>query len=180
LLDDLLERFPVPLERKIEGYSRGMKQMVAIVQAFMNDPKLVVMDEPTAGLDPLMQQTVYDFLEHEKSRGRTIFFSSHILSEVDRICDRVGIIRGGKLVALEDIESLKSKRGKKVRVKIEGDPARFRGPEGTTIDEGWIQFVIEGDINPWIRELSRFNVLNLEVESFSLEDFFMHYYEEAG
>ncbi len=180
LLDDLLERFPVPMDRKIEGYSRGMKQMVAIIQAFMNDPKLVIMDEPTAGLDPLMQQTVYDFLEEEKKRERTVFFSSHILSEVDRICDRVGIIRGGKLVALEDIESLKSKRGKKVRVKIEGDPGRFKGPDGTLMEEGWIQFVVEGDINPWIRELSRFNVLNLEVESFSLEDIFMRYYEEAG
>jgi len=180
LLDDLLERFPIPLERKIDGYSRGMKQMVAIIQAFMNDPQLVIMDEPTAGLDPLMQQTVYDFLEHEKGRGRTVFFSSHILSEVDRICDRVGIIREGRLVALEDIESLKAKRGKKFRVRVQGNPESFRGPEGTVIDDGWIEFVVEGDINPWIRELSRFNVLNLEVESFSLEDIFMHYYEEVG
>ncbi len=180
MLDDLLERFPVPMERRIEGYSRGMKQMVAIIQAFMNDPQLVVMDEPTASLDPLMQQTVYDFLEQERKRRRTVFFSSHILSEVDRICDRVGIIRGGRLVALEDIESLKAKRGKKVRVKVEGDPGRFKGPKGTRMEEGWIQFVVEGDINPWIRELSRFNVLNLEVESFSLEDIFMRYYEEAG
>jgi ABC-2 type transport system ATP-binding protein len=180
LLDDLLERFPVPRDRKIEGYSRGMKQMVAIIQAFMNDPKLVIMDEPTAGLDPLMQQTVYDFLEEERKRDRTVFFSSHILSEVERICDRVGIIRGGKLVALENIESLKEKMGKKVRVKIEGDPERFKGPMGTEVEEGWIQFVVEGDINPWIRELSRYNVLDLEVESFSLEDVFMRYYEEAG
>jgi ABC-2 type transport system ATP-binding protein len=180
LLDDLLERFPVPRDRKIEGYSRGMKQMVAIIQAFMNDPKLVIMDEPTAGLDPLMQQTVYDFLEEERKRDRTVFFSSHILSEVERICDRVGIIRGGKLVALENIESLKEKMGKKVRVKIEGDPERFKGPKGTEVEEGWIQFVVEGDINPWIRELSRYNVLDLEVESFSLEDVFMRYYEEAG
>ena len=109
-----------------------------------------------------------------------MFFSSHILSEVERICDRVGIIRGGKLVALENIESLKDKMGKKVRVKIEGDPERFRGPEGTEVEEGWIQFIVEGGINPWIRELSRFNVLDLEVESFSLEDIFMRYYEETG
>ncbi len=179
LLDDLLERFPIPLERRIQGYSRGMKQMIAIIQAFMNDPKLVVMDEPTASLDPLMQQTVYHLLKQERKRGRTVFFSSHILSEVDKICDRVGIIRKGKLVALEDTDSLKEKRGKKVRVRIEGDPARFRGPENTQIENGLIQFVVEGDINPWIRELSRFNVLSLEVESFSLEDIFMRYYEEA-
>ena len=179
MLAALLERFPLPLDRKIQGYSRGMKQMLAIIQAFMNDPKLVVMDEPTASLDPLMQQTVYDFLEQQKSRGRTVFFSSHILSEVDRICDRVGIIREGRMIALEDIDSLKAKRGKKVRVKIEGNPARFRGPEDTTIEDGWIKFVVEGDINPWIKELSQHNVLNLEIESFSLEDIFMHYYEGA-
>ncbi len=180
LLEVLLERFQVPLDRAIQGYSRGMKQKVAIIQAFMNDPKLVVMDEPTAGLDPLMQETVYEFLREQKERGRTVFFSSHILSEVDKICDRVGIIREGKLVALEDIQSLKDKRGKRVRVKIEGDPKRFNGPKDTKIEDGWIEFVVEDDINPWIRELARFKVMDLEVENFSLEDIFMHYYEEEG
>lgn len=180
LLDVLLERFQVPLDREIQGYSRGMKQKVAIIQAFMNDPELVIMDEPTAGLDPLMQETVYEFLREQRERGRTVFFSSHILSEVDKICDRVGIVREGKLVALEDIQSLKDKRGKRVRVKIEGDPERFEGPKDTRIEDGWIEFVVEDDINPWIRELAKFNLLDLEVENFSLEDIFMRYYEEGG
>jgi ABC-2 type transport system ATP-binding protein len=180
LLDVLLERFQVPLDREIQGYSRGMKQKVAIIQAFMNDPELVIMDEPTAGLDPLMQETVYEFLREQKERGRTVFFSSHILSEVDKICDRVGIVREGKLVALEDIQSLKDKRGKRVRVKIEGDPRSFEGPKDTSTEDEWIEFVVEDDINPWIRELAKFNVLDLEVENFSLEDIFMRYYEEGG
>lgn len=180
MLDDLLDTFEVPLERKIEGFSRGMKQKLAIVQAFMHDPKLVIMDEPTAGLDPLMQQKLYEFLEQEKEKGKTLFFSSHILSEVDKICDRVGIIREGRLVALEGIESLKSKRGKVVRVKIEGDPEKFDGPEDTKIEDGgWIQFIVREDINYWIEKLSKFNVLDLEVQNFSLEDIFMHYYEEG-
>ena len=179
LLGDLLDRFPIPLERRIEGYSRGMKQMLGIVQAFMNDPLLVVMDEPTSGLDPLMQESLYDFLEREKERGRTIFFSSHNLAEVERVCDRVGIIRLGRLVALEDVQALKTKMGKKVSVRIEGDPNKFRGPEEMQIEDNWIRFVVEGDINPLIRELSRFKILDLEIENFDLEDIFLRYYEGA-
>jgi len=113
LLGDLLEIFEVPLERKIKGYSKGMKQKLGIIQAFMDDPKLVIMDEPTSSLDPLLQQKFYKFLNKQKKKGKTMFFSSHVLSEVDKICDRVGIIRDGRLVALEDVESLKRKRGKK-------------------------------------------------------------------
>ncbi|KXA88693.1 ABC transporter [candidate division MSBL1 archaeon SCGC-AAA259B11] len=178
LREDLLETFEVPLDRKIEGFSRGMRQKLAIVQAFMHDPELVIMDEPTAGLDPLMQQKLYEFLREEKQKGRTLFFSSHILSEVDKICDRVGIIREGRLVALEGIESLKNKRGKIVRVKIEGDPEDFDGPKDMRIEDGgWIRFVVRKDINYWIEKLSKFNVLDLEVNNFSLEDIFMHYYE---
>ncbi|KXA92615.1 ABC transporter [candidate division MSBL1 archaeon SCGC-AAA259E22] len=179
LREDLLETFEVPLDRKIEGFSRGMRQKLAIVQAFMHDPELVIMDEPTAGLDPLMQQKLYEFLRVEKQKGRTLFFSSHILSEVDKICDRGGIIREGRLVALEGIESLKNKRGKIVRVKIEGDPEDFDGPEDMRVEDGrWIRFVVREDINCWIEKLSKFNVLDLEVHNFSLEDIFMHYYEE--
>ncbi|KXB02850.1 ABC transporter [candidate division MSBL1 archaeon SCGC-AAA261D19] len=179
LLDDLLDTFEVSLERKIEGFSRGTRQKLAIVQAFMHDPKLIITDEPTAGLDPLMQQKLYEFLKKEKEKSRTLFFSSHILSEVDKICDRVGIIREGKLVALEKIESLKSKRGKIVRVKIEEDSERFNGPEDMEIeDDGWIRFIVREDINYWIEKLSKFNVLDLEIHNFSLEDIFMHYYEK--
>jgi len=122
LIGDLLSTFEVPLDRKIKGYSKGMKQKLGIIQAFMHDPDLVIMDEPTSGLDPLLQQTFYDFLKDEKKNGKTLFLSSHNLSEVDKICDRIGIIRDGDLVALEDIDTLKSKKGKIIKAKIKEDP----------------------------------------------------------
>ena len=177
LLDELLSIFELPLDRKIKGYSRGMKQKMGIVQAFMDDPELVIMDEPTSGLDPLLQQKFYDFLLSEKKKGRTMFFSSHILSEVDKICDRVAIVRDGELVALESIEDLKSKRGKFIRLKIKENPAKFRGPKDLKILDGWIEFVADDNINRWIKEISRFTVLDLEINEFSLEDIFMRYYE---
>jgi len=177
LLDDLLSIFDVPLDRKIKGYSKGMKQMVGIIQAFMHDPEVVIMDEPTASLDPLLQQKFYDFLKKEKKKGKTLFLSSHILSEVDKICDRVGIIRDGTLVALEDIETLKNKKGKIIRVKIKEKPEKFKGPKDMKIKNGWIEFVALDDIDQWIKKLTKYTVLDLEINEFSLEDIFIRYYE---
>lgn len=180
LLDDLLERFEVPLDRKIESYSKGMRQKIAIIQAFMHDPDLVIMDEPTAGLDPLMQERIYEFLQEQRGRGKTVFFSSHVLSEAERVCDRVAIIREGYLIALEDVDSLKDKHGKHVRVKIAGNPRSFEGPQNMKVgDDGWIEFVVSGDIDEWIKKLSCHTVLDLEIGDFHLEDIFMHYYEGA-
>jgi ABC-2 type transport system ATP-binding protein len=177
LLDELLSIFELPLNRKIKGYSRGMKQKMGIVQAFMDDPEIVIMDEPTSGLDPLLQQKFYNFLLSEKKKGRTMFFSSHILSEVDKICDRVAIVRDGKLVTLESIDELKSKRGKFIRLRVKENPARFKGPKDLKIINGWIEFVATDNINHWIKEISKFTVLDLEINEFSLEDIFMRYYE---
>jgi len=177
LLDGLLEIFEVPLERKIKGYSKGMKQKLGIIQAFMDDPDLVIMDEPTASLDPLLQQKFYEFLHKQKKKGKTQFFSSHILSEVDKICDRVGIIRDGKLVALEDIETLKSKKGKIIRLRIKEKPEAFKGPKDMNIKDGWIQFVASDDVDRWIKLLAKYTILDLEINEFSLEDIFIHYYK---
>jgi len=177
LLDNLLKVFDVPLDRKIKGYSKGMKQKLGIIQAFMDDPKIVIMDEPTSGLDPLLQQKFYDFLNDQKKKGRTMFFSSHVLSEVDKICDRIGIIRNGNLVALEDVDALKGKLGKMIRVKIKEKPEKFNGPENLKIKDGWIEFVTNDDIDYWIKMLSKYTILDLEINEFSLEDIFIHYYE---
>ncbi|QLH80952.1 ABC transporter ATP-binding protein [Halosimplex pelagicum] len=119
--DELLETFDAPVDRKVWDYSTGNVQKLGLVQAFMHDPDLVVMDEPTAGLDPLMQRAFNDFVEAEKERGLTVFLSSHVLSEVRRVCDRVGIIREGRLVTTEDIEDLLHRTGKFVRVRVAGD-----------------------------------------------------------
>jgi len=177
LLDELLHVFDIPLDRMIKGYSKGMKQKLGIIQAFMDDPDIVIMDEPTSGLDPLLQQKFYEFLRREKKKGRTMFFSSHVLSEVDKICDRVAIIRDGSLVALEDIESLKQKKGKIIRVKIKEPPETFPGPDDMKIQDGWIQFVASDSIDQWIKTLAKFTIVDLDIKDFSMEDIFIHYYE---
>jgi len=177
LLEELLNTFSVPLDRKLKGYSRGMKQKIGIIQAFMDDPEMVIMDEPTLGLDPLLQQKFYDFLIKQKKRGRTMFLSSHILSEVDRVCDRVGIIKDGNLIALEDVETLKSKRGKIIRLKIKEKPETFKGPKDMTIRDGWIEFIAMDDIDSWIKKFSKYTIQDLIINDFSLEDIFIHYYE---
>ena len=179
LLNELLEIFELPLERKIKGYSRGMKQKMGIIQAFMDDPPVVIMDEPTSGLDPLLQQKFYEFLRSEKKKGRTMFLSSHILSEVDKICDRVAIIRDGKLVTLEDVETLKNKSGKIIKLKIKEDPSKFKGSKDMKIVNGWIEFVTSDDINYWIKEIAKFTIADLKISDFSLEDIFIRYYKEG-
>ena len=178
-LDRLLDLFDPPLDRKVKSYSHGNKQMLAIIQAFMHDPDLVVMDEPTLGLDPLMQNTLYDLLEEEKESGTTFFFSSHILSEVRKVCDRVGIIRDGFLVALEDIDTLISKSGKVVEAKVKGDPVEedlmIEGVTKVEIDDG-IRLVVTGNFDELIDRLSSYSIEDIEIRESSLEDIFMHFY----
>ncbi|MDG6218620.1 MAG: ABC transporter ATP-binding protein [Candidatus Thermoplasmatota archaeon] len=178
LLDELQDIFELPLDRRIKTYSRGMKQKLGIIQAFMDDPELVIMDEPTSGLDPLLQQKFYRFLENEKKKGRTMFFSSHILSEVEKICDRVAIIRNGRLVALERIEDLKKKKGKKFRLKIEKPPEQFLNSLNATMKNDWIEFVTEDHIDKVIKKIAKYSIIDMEIQDFSLEDIFMHYYDE--
>ncbi|WP_313696200.1 ABC transporter ATP-binding protein [Halorarum halobium] len=117
---ELLELFDPPMDRKIGEYSTGNRRKLAVVLAFMHDPDLVVMDEPTSGLDPLMQERFYEFVRDEQERGTTFFFSSHVLSEVQKICDRVGIVRNGHLVELEDVGTLLDRGGKRVSVRVSG------------------------------------------------------------
>ncbi|WP_313691740.1 ABC transporter ATP-binding protein [Halorarum halobium] len=118
--EELLERFDPPVDRPVREYSTGNVQKLAIVQAFMHDPDLVVMDEPTSGLDPLMQQRFNDYIHEEQRRGVTVFFSSHVLSEVRRLCNRVAILRDGHLIATEPVESLLHRSGKVVHLRIDG------------------------------------------------------------
>jgi ABC-2 type transport system ATP-binding protein len=119
--EELLDVFDPPLDRKVRAYSTGNVQKLGLVQAFMHDPDLVVMDEPTSGLDPLMQREFNEFVDAEKAEGMTVFLSSHVLSEVRRVCDRVGVLRAGRLVTTERIEDLLDRTGKFVRVRVAGD-----------------------------------------------------------
>src|SRR5215216_5081244 len=121
------------LKRLVRDYSRGMRQKVGIVQALQHDPELAILDEPTEGLDPLMQRAFYAILDTLKSAGRTIFFSSHVLSEVERVCDRVAIVRRGRLVALQDVASLLEHRKRNVEIRTaEGETIRLDGVPGVS------------------------------------------------
>jgi len=180
---ELLDLFTPPLDRKIREYSTGNKQMLGLVQTFMHDPDLVVMDEPTSGLDPLKQEQFNQFVRDERARGTTLFLSSHVLAEVRRICDRVGIIRRGHLVALEDVESLLERGGKRVRVQT--DPPLDPGDLGVAgvVDFERLgpeaRFTFTGDYDALLDALAARTVLDLEIEEPPLEDVFMHYYGAA-
>jgi ABC-2 type transport system ATP-binding protein len=178
--EELLALFEPPLEKKIRTYSSGNRQMLGLVQTFMHDPDLVIMDEPTSGLDPLKQERLNTFLREERAAGTTIFFSSHVLGEVRRVCDRVGIIREGGLVALEDIDSLLRKGGKRVRIHT-ADPL----DPGALDLEGVVEFeqvgtvtrfTFTGDYNQLLAQLSEHSLLDMEIEEPPLEEVFMHYY----
>ena len=196
--DDLLELFDPPLDRKVGEYSRGNKQMLAIVVAFMHDPDLVVMDEPTSGLDPLKQERFLEFVRAEQARGKTFFFSSHILGEVRKVCDRIGIVRDGLLVELENVDSLIDRTGKTVRASVGGPvtAAEFDiegahdvtvGGDGTagvsdgetpTDEETTVSFTYTGAYEPLLRNLLEYDLRDLAIEEAPLEDVFMRFYGE--
>lgn len=177
---ELLDLFDPPLGRKIGTYSTGNKQMLGIIQTFMHNPELVIMDEPTAGLDPIKQERFNKFLREERDRGTTIVFSSHILGEVRRVCDRVGFIREGQLVTLEDIETLLERGGKLVRINtetpIDPETAELTGVLNFEQVDREAQFTFTGDYNELIGLLANYDVIDLDVEEPPLEDVFMHYY----
>jgi ABC-2 type transport system ATP-binding protein len=180
--EELLEDFPVPLDRKVKTYSRGNRQKLAIVQAFMHEPDLLVMDEPTSGLDPLVQERFYDFLDREAARGATVFFSTHILGEVRRMCDRVAIIREGRLVTVETIDDLLAKSGKVVRVETPDpvDPGDFAfdGVARTEATDGGLRLLVTGNYDALLDRLSALHVTDLDVRETAIEDIFMHFYAE--
>jgi ABC-2 type transport system ATP-binding protein len=182
--DELLEIFDPPIDREIGEYSTGNRQKLALVLAFMHDPGLVIMDEPTSGLDPLMQERLYEFIEDEQVRGTTVFFSSHILSEVRKVCDRVGIVRDGRLVALEGVEELLDRSGKRVRVSVGEtlDSADFAlsGVHDLEVSDGEASFMFTGEYDALLDHLRGYHVRDLEIEEAPLEDVFMKFYDAAS
>lgn len=182
LRDELIERMELSqrdLRRQIRDYSRGMRQKIGIIQAFQKDPELAILDEPTEGLDPLMQRSFYEILEDRQRAGRTVFFSSHILSEVERICDRVAIVRTGELVALTDIAELLSRRRRRVEVRFEDrQPVldRVPGISEVRVHEGVLTCQLEGDPGPLLTALQGVSIIDLLIEPARLEEAFMEYY----
>ncbi len=182
LLKDLVARFDVEMKRPLKGYSKGMRQKIGIVLAFMCDPEVLILDEPTSGLDPLVQKIFNEFLLEEQARGKTIFMSSHIMSEVEKVCQRVAVIRQGELVTVEAVEALREKAGQRVTVEF-GDavaPEELDGIPGVsdvTQSNGSYHLHVSGSMNALIKALSRHEVNHLLVEEAPLEEVFLKFYE---
>src|SRR5579863_2188705 len=182
LLNDLVARFDVEMKRPIKGYSKGMRQKIGVVLAFMCDPDVLILDEPTSGLDPLLQRAFNELLLEEQARGKTIFMSSHIMSDVEKVCQRVAVIRQGEIVTIEEVEKLRQKAGQRVTVEF-GDPvsedevARMPGVSMVTSHNHAYHFNVSGSMDALIKALSRHEVLRLQAEEAPLEEVFLKFYE---
>lgn len=179
---ELASRLDLDMNRKIEDLSYGNRKKVGIVQALLHSPKLLVLDEPTGGLDPLMQQTFFEILEEENAKGTTIFLSSHILSEVQRMCKRVAIIKDGQIIEVNNVKEMSEDNYKKCHIelvdpKLVTDLENFEGVTNFKLKEGKISFIFKGDMNTIVSELTKYNLKDLAIEEPSLEEIFIHFYK---
>lgn len=177
----LAERLDLDLERPVRAYSRGMAQKLGLIQALMTAAPVLILDEPTSGLDPLMQLEVYEILQEERARGTTVFFSSHILPEVERICDRVGIIRAGQLAAVESVHALRARRGHRVDLSL-SRPLRpedlaLPGISVQRVSDSRAAFTYQGSIPELLRHLSALPVQDVAISEPPLEEVFMRFYQ---
>jgi ABC-2 type transport system ATP-binding protein len=173
--------FELDLNRKIADLSLGNRKKVSIVQSLLHRPRLLILDEPTTGLDPLMQSVFFELLRSENQNGMTIFFSSHILSEVQMLCKRVAIIKEGRIIQLEDIDNLRKKQLKKVSVEFDSSADKesiiIPGTENVITGPGnMLTFMYSGDLNELIGLLTGKKLNNLMIEEPSLDEIFLHYY----
>ncbi len=180
-IKELCEALELNTDKKLEELSFGNKKKVGIVQALLHEPKLLILDEPTSGLDPLMQNRFFEILKEENKKGATIFFSSHILTEVQRMCDRVAIIKDGQILKVESIDNLRASNYKKVKIEFDKpDNEAFRGFPGVVnliSYENNVEFLYSGLIDNIVKKLYEYTVINLGIEEPQLEEVFMHYYK---
>jgi len=181
--DELIDMFQLDIKGKIKKMSKGMKQKLGIVAAFMHNPDILILDEPTSGLDPLMQSKFLDLIQSEKSKGKTILMSSHLFEEVERVCDRAGIIRDGKLVAIEDVSALKEMKKEHYIIHSESnqDEALLTeaGLSVKKIKDGTFEVGVTKGYKHFFHTLSNCHVTSFEAKQQSLEDLFMKYYGKA-
>ncbi len=184
-VEALAERFKADLSRKVGEYSTGNRQKIGLIQAFMHRPDLLILDEPTAGLDPLIQQEFHRLLDEVRAEGRTVFLSSHTLSEVERVADRVGIIRSGHLVVVERVDELKRKAIRRIEFEFAdavpaGLFAGVAGVHSAEVDGRMATVSFEGSVNAILQAAMAHEVLNLHSRESDLEEIFLAYYRESA
>jgi ABC-2 type transport system ATP-binding protein len=181
----LAERLDLDLTTRIRSLSKGNRQKVGLVQAFMHDPELLILDEPTAGLDPLLQQIFLDMVREARAAGQTVFMSSHVMSEVQQTADRVGIVREGRMVAVERVEDIRERAVRRVEIHFETpvpveEFAALPGVEDVTLSDSVLHCRLNGRADPLVKAAARYTVINLLCEEPDLEELFVTYYREAG
>lgn len=178
----LAKSLDLDLNKKIDDLSYGNKKKVGIIQGLLHSPKLIILDEPTGGLDPLVQATFFDLLKEENKRGATVLFSSHILGEVQKMCHRVAIIKEGSLIAVEQIAALRKNSYLKVSLEIAAPVSRtslrINGVTNLQAAHGRVSFLYRGDVNAVVKLLAGVRLKNLSIEEPELEEIFMHYYQK--
>lgn len=179
-MKELADIMELDLNKSIEDLSYGNKKKVGIVQGLLHQPKLIILDEPTGGLDPLMQQKFFNLMREENEKGATIFFSSHILGEVQALCNRVAIIRDGSIIEIVDIKTLRENNYKKISIvgdDLNEETFNIDGVTKLKKEDGRFNFFYKGDINLITKAISSIKIIDTNIEEPSLEEIFMHYYE---
>jgi ABC-2 type transport system ATP-binding protein len=180
---ELIDRFDLDPSKKVRTYSRGNRQKVILIAALMTRAELLLLDEPTAGLDPLMEQVFRDCVREAKKRGQTVFLSSHILSEVEAVCDRVAILRAGRLVELGTLDHLRHLAALSVAATFAGPAPDLSGVPGVSdvvTDGRRVHLELRGSVGPLIQELATTDVTALESREPSLEELFLSHYGKNG
>ena len=176
---ELVKRLKLDESKKIEDLSLGNSKKLGIILAFMHEPKLLILDEPTSGLDPIMQQTFYELLKEEKAKGTTIFYSTHILSEISKICDRVGIIKDGTLLKIEKVEEIQKKELTYIKVESASIDSIIKDLklDPTLKENNTIKFKNTISSDKLIKTLSKYKIDKILIEEATIEDIFLHYYK---
>ncbi|MDD7537572.1 MAG: ABC transporter ATP-binding protein [Oscillospiraceae bacterium] len=176
----LCERLRLDTSRKVDELSFGNRKKVAIVCALQSDPALLILDEPTGGLDPLMQREFFDIIRQRNQKGTTVFLSSHVLSEVQRNCTRAAVIREGKMIACDSVDALSKTSAKRISVHGSVDWKGLDGIKDMKTADKAVSFLYSGDMNRLIQRLSEGDIFDLNVSEPDLEEIFLHYYEKEG
>src|SRR5690606_29712091 len=181
----LADRLEADLSKQVKAYSSGNRQKIGLIQAFMHRPELLILDEPTNGLDPLIQQEFYALVREAIGAGQTVFLSSHNLPEVERVCDRVGIIREGQLVAVEQVSALKAKALRQIELVFDG-PAplhafeQLPGVRDVVASNSHLRCTVAGSLDPVIKQAAQYTVVNMISQDPNLEDIFLAFYGKEG